>query len=54
MFKTAPRSELPCSPEVQLVESDVENRLFIVEVVQDGIDPMTWSTPPTLQVTKLH
>ena len=47
---TAPRSELPCSPRLQLAESDVGNTVLVVELAEDELDPVTWSTTPTVQV----
>ena len=50
VFETAPRSELQCSLQVQLAESNVQNTVLVVELADDGIDPITWSTPPSIQV----
>lgn len=50
VFKTAPRSELPCSPRLELAESDIGNTVLVVELAEDGLDPVTWSTTPTVQV----
>ena len=50
IFKTAPRSEVQCSHEVQLADVDVESTVVVVEVLENGIDPINWSMPPTPQV----
>lgn len=50
VYHATPRSQIECSSLLPLMECDIGKSLLVIEVNEDGMDPITWYSNELEQV----